>query len=54
MRGRTPKQIVDEPSARLALYNEVEEEIKRSVPVVVSDPEDAELRLKAYLKQKLT
>jgi uncharacterized membrane protein YkvA (DUF1232 family) len=53
VRGRTPKQIIDEGAARLALYNEVEEELKRSVPVVVSDPVDAELRLKSYLKQKL-
>ena len=54
VRGRLPKQIVEEASARLALYNEVEEELKRSVPVVVADPDDAELRLKSYLKQKLT
>jgi uncharacterized membrane protein YkvA (DUF1232 family) len=54
VRGRSPKQILDEGAARLALYNEVEEEMKRSVPVVVSDPEDAELRLKSYLKQKLS
>ena len=53
VRGRLPKQIVDEGAARLALYNEVEEELKRSVPVVVADPDDAELRLKSYLKQKL-
>jgi uncharacterized membrane protein YkvA (DUF1232 family) len=54
VRGRTPKQILDEGSARLALYNEVEEELKRSVPVVITDPDDAELRLRSYLKQKLS
>jgi len=53
VRNRTPKNIIEEGAARLALYAEVEEELKRSVPVVVSDPEDAELRLKSYLKQKL-
>ncbi len=53
VRGRTPKQICDEGAARLALYGEVEEELKRSVPIVISDPDDAELRLKSYLKQKL-
>jgi len=53
VRGRTPAQIISEGSARLALYNEVEEEMKKSVPVVISDPDDAELRLKSYLKQKL-
>jgi uncharacterized membrane protein YkvA (DUF1232 family) len=54
VRGRTPKQVIDEGAARLALYNEVEDELKRSVPVVISDADDAELRLKSYLKQKLT
>jgi uncharacterized membrane protein YkvA (DUF1232 family) len=53
VRARTPAQIVNEGAARLALYNEVEEELKRSVPVVVTDPDDAELRLKSYLTQKL-
>ncbi len=53
VRARTPAQIVNEGGARLALYNEVEEELTRSVPVVVTDPDDAELRLKSYLKQKL-
>lgn len=53
VRGRTPAQVVNEGAARLALYGEVDEEIKRSVPVVVNDPDDAELRLKSYLAQKL-
>lgn len=53
VRGRTPTQILNEGAARLALYGEVDEELKRSVPVVVADPDDAELRLKSYLAQKL-
>jgi uncharacterized membrane protein YkvA (DUF1232 family) len=53
VRGRTPHQIVSEEAARSALYAEVEDEIKKSVPVVVSDPDDAELRFKAYLSHKL-
>ena len=53
VRGRSPKQILDEGAARLALYAEVEDELKRSVPVVITDPDDAELRLKSYLTQKL-
>jgi uncharacterized membrane protein YkvA (DUF1232 family) len=53
VRGRTPAQIVDDPAARAALYADVVDELKRSVPVVVEDPDDAELRLKAYLAHKL-
>jgi len=54
VRGRTPNQIVDDEAARKALYAEIDDELKRSVPVVVSDPDDAELRLKAYLTHKLS
>ena len=53
VRGRTPHQIVSEDAARAALYSEVEDEIKKSVPMVISDPDDAELRFKAYLSHKL-
>lgn len=53
VRGRTAAQLVDDAAARAALYVELEDEIKRSVPVVISDPADAEVRLKAYLTHKL-
>jgi uncharacterized membrane protein YkvA (DUF1232 family) len=53
VRGRTPAQIVSEPDVRKALYGDVDEELKRSLPVVVKDPADAELKLKAYLGHKL-
>lgn len=53
VRGRTPGAIVSDPDVRKALYGDVDEELKRSVPVVIKDPEDAELRLKAYLNHKL-
>jgi uncharacterized membrane protein YkvA (DUF1232 family) len=53
VRGRTPQQIVDDEAARKALYADVDEELKKSVPVVVADPADAEIRLKAYLAHKL-
>jgi len=52
-RGRTAGQLADDPAARKALYAEIDDEIKRSVPIVVSDPADAEVRLKAYLTHKL-
>lgn len=53
VRGRTPTQLIEEEAARKALYVEVEDELKKSVPIVVNDPTDAELRLKAYLTHKL-
>ncbi|HEY0195182.1 MAG TPA: YkvA family protein [Kofleriaceae bacterium] len=53
VRGRTPGKIVDDEAARKALYTEVDDELKRTVPVVMADPADAELRLKAYLTHKL-
>jgi uncharacterized membrane protein YkvA (DUF1232 family) len=53
VRGRTPAQVVDDATARKALYTEVEDELKRTVPIVIKDPVDAELRLKAYLTHKL-
>jgi uncharacterized membrane protein YkvA (DUF1232 family) len=54
VRGRTPQMILEEGAARLAFYAEVEDELKRRVPVVVEDPADAELRLRSYLTQKLS
>lgn len=53
VRGRTPAQIIDDADARKALYAELEDEIKRTVPVVIKDAADAEVRLKAYLTHKL-
>ena len=53
VRGRTPGVVVDDAAARKALYGEVDDEIKRTVPIVVADPVDAEVRLKAYLTHKL-
>ncbi len=53
VRGHTPAQLTEEDSARTALYVELEDELKKSVPIVVNDPADAELRLKAYLTHKL-
>ncbi len=53
VRGRTPAQLVDDADLRTALYAELEDELKSTVPVVVDDPADAELRLKSYLTHKL-
>jgi len=53
VRGRAPATVIADPAARKALFDEVDEQIKRAVPVVIKDPDDAELRLKAYLMHKL-
>jgi uncharacterized membrane protein YkvA (DUF1232 family) len=53
VRGRTPQQLIDEEPARKALYVELEDELTQTVPIVIHDPTDAELRLKAYLTHKL-
>ncbi len=53
VRGRTPQQITEDAAARKALYSELEDELKKTVPIVINDPVDAELRLKSYLTQKL-
>lgn len=53
VRGRTPALLADDATARKALYSELDDEIKRTVPIVVTDPADAEVRLKAYLTHKL-
>ena len=53
VRGRSPQDVMDGGAPRAALYAEIEDELKKSVPIVVADPADAELRLKSYLTQKL-
>ena len=53
VRNRSAQDIIDEADARKALYTELEDELKKTVPIVISDPVDAELRLKAYLTHKL-
>lgn len=53
VRGRSPAQLVEDEGLRAALYAELADELKKSVPIVVNDPTDAELRLKAYLTHKL-
>ena len=53
VRGRTPSQLADDAEARKALYLELDDEVKATVPIVLTDAVDAELRLKAYLTHKL-
>lgn len=53
VRGRTPALAIADDTHRAALYAEVDEEIRKTVPVIIKDAADAELRLKAYLNHKL-
>jgi uncharacterized membrane protein YkvA (DUF1232 family) len=53
VRGRTPAQLGEDAALRKTFYVELEDELKKTVPIVVNDPADAELRLKAYLTHKL-
>jgi uncharacterized membrane protein YkvA (DUF1232 family) len=54
VKGRTASEIMSDEKARKAFYVEIDAVLKKHVPIVVNDPNDAELRLKSYLKQKLS
>ena len=51
--GHTTAQLVEDAAVRKPFYAELDEELKKTVPIVVADPADAEVRLKAYLSHKL-
>jgi uncharacterized membrane protein YkvA (DUF1232 family) len=53
IRGRTTQQLLDDATQRKQFYGELDDEMKKTVPIVITDPADAELRLKAYLTHKL-
>ena len=53
VRGITVAQLLEEDSARKSLYTALKDELEKTVPIVINDPTDAELRLKAYLTHKL-
>jgi uncharacterized membrane protein YkvA (DUF1232 family) len=53
VRGITSSQLLDDESARKSLYKALDEELEKTVPIVINDATDAELRLKAYLTHKL-
>ena len=54
VRGITPAQLMEDAELRKKFYVELDDEMKKTVPIVVADPVDAELRLKSYLTQKLS
>jgi len=53
VRGATPSELMAEDDKRKSLYIALDEALEKTVPIVVNDPTDAELRLKAYLTHKL-
>ena len=53
IRGRTTQLLIDDAAQRKQFYAELDDELKKTVPIVINDPADAELRLKAYLTHKL-
>ena len=54
VRGATATELIADEAARKSLYQALDEELEKTVPIVVNDPTDAELRLKAYLTHKLS
>ena len=54
VRGATVGALMTDEKARSSFYVALEEELEKTVPIIVNDPVDAELRLKAYLTHKLT
>ena len=53
IRGKTTGDLIADTKIRDAFYKVVDDEIEKTVPIVINDPKDAELRLKSYLTQKL-
>lgn len=53
VRGKTVADLINDDKARKDFYVALDEELEKSVPIVVNDPNDAELRLKSYLTHKL-
>ena len=53
VRGKTVQVLIDDEKERTDFYKALDEELEKTVPIVVNDPTDAELRLKAYLTHKL-
>lgn len=54
VRGVAVNDLIGDDKVRASFYVALDEELEKSVPIVIADPVDAELRLKAYLTHKLT
>lgn len=53
VRGKSVGDLMEDETAREAFYKTLDEDIKKTVPIVIANPVDAELRLKSYLTHKL-
>jgi uncharacterized membrane protein YkvA (DUF1232 family) len=53
VRGRKASMIVDDAKQRAALYQEIDEELRRLPPAPISDPDAVERTILNYLKTKL-
>jgi uncharacterized membrane protein YkvA (DUF1232 family) len=53
VRGATATELIADEATRKSLYEALDQELEKTVPIVINDPTDAELRLKAYLTHKL-
>ena len=53
VRGRTPGALLDDAKLRRDLKVEIDDEVKKTVPIVINDAMDAELRLKVFQKSFL-
>ena len=53
VRGRTPANLGEDEKLRKQFYEDLDEELTKNIPIVINNPADAELRLKAYLTHKL-
>lgn len=53
VRGRKPASIAEDPKVRKALYQEIEDELRRLPPAPMSDPDQIERTIFNYLEKKL-
>jgi uncharacterized membrane protein YkvA (DUF1232 family) len=53
VRGRSPDQLLSDPTARAQLFAEVEDAVSRAGEVSIPDASQAAVKLKAYLGHKL-
>ncbi len=53
VRGKSAATVIADAAVRAALYQDIDDEAKKSVPVIITDAADAELRLRSYFEHKL-
>jgi uncharacterized membrane protein YkvA (DUF1232 family) len=53
VRGKSASDLIGDEKAREAFYKHLDEDIAKTVPIVIASPAEAEVRLKSYLTHKL-